>query len=110
MLEPHRCYLRELKPFLRKIKGLAHITGGGIPGNLPRTLPKGIGARIKKSTWEPPPIFRLVQEAGNIEEEEMFRVFNMGIGMIVIGDESLLSIPSSFLIGEIVEGEGVIIK
>jgi len=84
LLEPHHCYYSELKPLLPKIKGLAHITGGGFEGNIPRILPKGLAAHINKDAWQVPPIFKLIQEKGKVTETEMYQVFNMGIGMVVI--------------------------
>ncbi len=84
LLEPHRCYYSELKPVLPMVKGLAHITGGGFAGNIPRILPKGLTAQINKDTWQVPPIFRLIQERGKIKEAEIYQVFNMGIGMVII--------------------------
>ena len=84
LLEPHRCYYSEIKPVLPMIKGLAHITGGGLIGNLPRILPQGLAAHLDKSTWHVPPIFNLIKERGGIEDTEMYHVFNMGIGMAVI--------------------------
>jgi phosphoribosylformylglycinamidine cyclo-ligase len=84
LLKLHRCYFPELKPLLKKIKGLAHVTGGGIAGNLPRILPKGLGAQINRKTWNIPAIFRLIQQQGRVADMEMYRVFNMGIGMIVV--------------------------
>ena len=108
LLEPHRCYYRQVKPLLPKIKGLAHITGGGFPGNLPRTLPKPVAAVIDKSAWEVPPLFKLIQRTGNIDDEEMYRVFNMGIGMILICDPAnstklMKKLPGAVAIGEIVK-------
>jgi len=84
LLEPHRCYYSELKPVLPVVKGLAHITGGGFIGNIPRILPQGLAAQINKDAWQVPPIFRLIQEMGKVKEAEMYQVFNMGIGMVVI--------------------------
>jgi phosphoribosylformylglycinamidine cyclo-ligase len=84
LLEPHRCYYPKLKPVLPMLKGLAHITGGGIPGNLPRILPEGHGAMIEKRALVIPHIFDLIQQRGAVEEAEMFRVFNMGTGMILV--------------------------
>jgi phosphoribosylformylglycinamidine cyclo-ligase len=84
LMRPHRGYLKELRPLLPLIKGLAHITGGGFPGNVPRILPEGISARFDTGAWEIPPLFRLIQKKGGIEREEMYHVFNMGIGMVVI--------------------------
>jgi len=108
LLEPHRCYYKQIKPLLPKIKGLAHITGGGFPGNLPRTLPKSVAAIIDKSAWEVPPLFQLIQQTGNIDNMEMYRVFNMGIGMILICDPAdstslMKKLPGSKVIGEIVK-------
>jgi phosphoribosylformylglycinamidine cyclo-ligase len=84
LLTPHRCYLKELKPLLPLIKGLAHITGGGFPGNVPRVMPQGVTARFDTASWTVPPIFRLIQQKGGIEKDEMYHVFNMGIGMVIM--------------------------
>jgi len=105
VLEPHRCYYRQVKPLLPKIKGLAHITGGGFPGNLPRTLPKSVTAVVDKSSWEVPPLFKIIQRTGNIAEEEMYRVFNMGIGMILICDPADSSRLTKKLHDAVVIGE-----
>ena len=78
LLEVHRCYFPQLKPVLPLIKGIAHITGGGFVGNIPRILPEGVAAHIKKHSWDILPIFRLIQSEGNVKEEEMYQVFNMG--------------------------------
>jgi phosphoribosylformylglycinamidine cyclo-ligase len=106
LLEPHRCYYPELKSLLPLIKGLAHITGGGIPGNLPRILPDALGARINKDSWTVPPIFQFIQKQGKVEESEMFKVFNMGIGMIVLcspqhSEKIIMSFPESVVIGQV---------
>jgi phosphoribosylformylglycinamidine cyclo-ligase len=108
LLEPHRCYYKQIKPLLPRIKGLAHITGGGFTGNLPRTLPKSVVAVVDKSSWEVPPLFQLIQRTGNIDDGEMYRVFNMGIGMILICDPAdsgklMKKLPDSKVIGEIVK-------
>jgi phosphoribosylformylglycinamidine cyclo-ligase len=66
------------------VKGLAHITGGGITENLPRILPEGCAAEINVRSWKPPAIFRLIQALGEIERDEMFRTFNMGVGMLIV--------------------------
>jgi phosphoribosylformylglycinamidine cyclo-ligase len=87
LLQPHRCYHNELKPFLDSVHGLAHITGGGFLGNIPRILPEGLAVQISRSSWQIPGIFELIQKKGNIRDEEMFHVFNMGIGMVVICPE-----------------------
>jgi phosphoribosylformylglycinamidine cyclo-ligase len=86
LLEPTRIYV---KPVLRllevvQVKGLAHITGGGITGNVPRALPQHVVAKIRKDAWPRPPVFQWLQQAGGVAEDEMFRVFNCGIGMVVI--------------------------
>jgi phosphoribosylformylglycinamidine cyclo-ligase len=87
---------------------MAHITGGGIPGNLPRILPKGLAAKINQGVWEALPIFSLIQKQGNIDEQEMYHVFNMGLGMIVItaprnATKLLQDLPGAILIGEVME-------
>ena len=86
LLKVHRSYARPIFKVLEKyqIKGMAHITGGGIPGNLIRILPEGCQARIDASSWRILPIFNFIQRLGNIEKIEMFRVFNMGIGLILV--------------------------
>jgi phosphoribosylformylglycinamidine cyclo-ligase len=86
LLRPTRIYVRSVLPLIRdfNIGGIAHITGGGITGNLPRVIPKGCKAIVRKGTWDIPPIFPFLQEKGNISEDEMFKTFNNGIGMILI--------------------------
>jgi phosphoribosylformylglycinamidine cyclo-ligase len=85
LLAPHVSYLASLRPLLAQslVKGMAHITGGGITENLPRILPEGCAAEIETHAWEPLPVFRVLQERGGIADDEMFRAFNMGIGLIV---------------------------
>lgn len=111
LLEPHRCYRSELNSALPKVKGLAHITGGGLVGNLPRILPQGLAAHLDKSTWHIPPIFKLIQGQGGIEEAEMYQVFNMGIGMAIICSpeqvaELAAALPETIVIGKVVETRG----
>ena len=88
LLAPHRSYLRAIRPLLSDnlnvVKGLAHITGGGITENLPRMLPEGCSARVERAAWSVPPLFAFLQKRGAIATDEMFRTFNMGIGLIVI--------------------------
>jgi phosphoribosylformylglycinamidine cyclo-ligase len=84
LLEPHKCYYNEVKPLLPKIKGIAHITGSGMIGNIPRVLPAGLAATIKSSTWTVPPVFSLIQKKGKVEIGEMYHTFNMGVGMTII--------------------------
>src|SRR4051812_488491 len=85
LLATHRSYLSVLRPLVDRqlVKGLAHITGGGITENLPRIFPDGIGAQIRRGAWQVPALFTLLQEAGAVAEDEMYRAFNMGVGMIV---------------------------
>jgi phosphoribosylformylglycinamidine cyclo-ligase len=117
LLEPHRSYLPIIRPLLDggRIKGMAHITGGGITDNLPRVLPHGTAAVIETSAWEVPPIFRWLQQSGNIPGDDMMRTFNMGIGLIIvtgrdhaeslIGELAARGGRDARLIGEIVPGE-----
>lgn len=86
LLKPHRSYLPLLSGLIGSgtLRGLIHITGGGFIGNIPRVLPAHCGVEVREGTWPVPPIFRLLQRLGNIDREEMYRTFNMGIGMIVI--------------------------
>jgi phosphoribosylaminoimidazole (AIR) synthetase len=86
LLEPHRCYLapvRELRSSL-DVRAIAHITGGGLKENVPRALPQGLGVELDRATWTVPPLFRAIQEAGGVHPDEMWRTFNMGIGMVVV--------------------------
>jgi phosphoribosylformylglycinamidine cyclo-ligase len=117
LLQIHRCYYPQLKPVLRLIKGIAHITGGGFVGNIPRILPKGVTASIKKGSWDILPIFKLIQKEGDIKEAEMYQVFNMGIGIAIVCSPQQAArvatvLPQAKVIGEMVRGrvkEGVII-
>jgi phosphoribosylformylglycinamidine cyclo-ligase len=86
LLTPHRSYLSLVRPLLGAgtIKGMAHITGGGITDNLPRILPAGMHAAIVRSAWKVPPIFEWLQRTGNVPDEDMLRTFNMGIGLIIV--------------------------
>lgn len=86
LLIPHRSYYQALEPLFDHVKGIAHITGGGIPGNLPRILPDTLSASIDPQAWSIPPIFNLIQQTGKISSDEMYKVFNMGIGMILVCD------------------------
>lgn len=86
LLEPTRIYVKHVLSLLGKhvIHGIAHITGGGITGNVPRILPQHCQALVRKNTWPSQPIFGMIEQAGKIEREEMFRVFNMGIGLVLV--------------------------
>ncbi len=118
LLAPHLSYLKALWPELSqgRIKALVHITGGGFQGNIPRVLPEGVGAKVQTNSWPVLPVFKLIAAGGPVEQDEMFRTFNMGIGMIVVvAAESLTEVQASFgargeachPIGELVEGDGV---
>ncbi len=118
LLEPHRCYYHQLKPLLPVIKGMAHITGGGLIDNVPRVLPQGVAAQFHSRNWTIPPIFQLIQQRGNVARDEMYHVFNMGIGMVVIcspedTDQLTKALPEAKAIGEVVKPAGkarVVIK
>jgi len=84
LLAPHPSYLHAMQPLLPNVKAIAHITGGGIPGNLPRVLPDHVSVQLQQGRWPVPPIFNVIQERGQVEEEEMWRVFNMGLGLIFV--------------------------
>jgi phosphoribosylformylglycinamidine cyclo-ligase len=115
LLVPHRSYLSILQPLLLHIKALAHLTGGGFIENIPRVLPQNLDAEIHLGSWTVSPLFKLIQAHGEIELEEMFRVFNMGIGMVMIVDHDVAAkiqklIPEqTFLVGELVNGEKKVI-
>jgi phosphoribosylformylglycinamidine cyclo-ligase len=117
LLEPTRIYAKTVVPVKWEFRllGIAHITGGGMRGNLPRILPRGCKASLHKGRWRVPPIFSFLQEEGRISEEEMWRTFNNGIGMILVvraeETESLLTRlkklgEEAYLIGEISEAKG----
>jgi phosphoribosylformylglycinamidine cyclo-ligase len=118
LLAPHRSYFEALWPEIeqKRIKALVHITGGGFEGNIPRVLPKGVGARVDTGAWPVLPIFRLIAEGGPVARDEMFRTFNMGLGMILIlsrgvAEQVETSLKSRgetvYRVGELVSGEGV---
>lgn len=115
LLEQHRSYFNVLYSQLSKVKALAHITGGGFIENIPRVLPENVDAIIHLNSWQVPPLWALIQQKGNIPTEEMYRVFNMGIGMVAIVDKSMvanfqtsISLPT-FVIGGLVHGKGKVI-
>ncbi len=90
LLRPTTIYVKLVKALVgaSQIHGLAHITGGGLTGNVPRILPEQCGVVINRKSWEPPPIFAVIQQAGTIEREEMFQVFNMGVGLVIVAPAS----------------------
>jgi phosphoribosylformylglycinamidine cyclo-ligase len=111
LMETHICYYNQVKSLMKHIKGLAHVTGGGPVGNIPRSLPKGLAARLDSKKWEVPPVFSLLQKKGSVATAEMYRVFNMGIGMAVIcapeNTKKLTgAIPEAKVIGEVVKQQG----
>ena len=119
LLEPSIVYSTAILDLLTKIRphALAHITGGGLPGNIPRVLPHNTKAAIEISRWERPHVFTVLQDVGGVETPEMFRTFNMGVGFVVIVppgdvDATIRSLAASKLgssvIGRIVEGDGTV--
>jgi phosphoribosylformylglycinamidine cyclo-ligase len=119
LLTPHRSYLRILHSALSiphsPVKALAHLTGGGFIENIPRVLPDGLGAVVHRASWKVPPLFKVIQKRGGVPEEEMYRVFNMGIGMVAIVEEKDADrfqkavAEETFVIGELVKGERKVI-
>uniref|UniRef100_A0A0E0D941 phosphoribosylformylglycinamidine cyclo-ligase n=1 Tax=Oryza meridionalis TaxID=40149 RepID=A0A0E0D941_9ORYZ len=117
LMEPTVIYVKKVLEIISKggVKGIAHITGGGFTDNIPRVFPSGLGAKIFTAAWEVPPVFRWIQEVGKIEDAEMRRTFNMGIGMVlVVSKEAADGIlegthgPNhAYRIGEVISGEGV---
>ena len=123
LLRPHRSYLRTVQSLLdtarEAVKGLAHITGGGLTDNLPRVLPSGTSVKIEPGTWDVPPIFRFLQAVGDVPDADMYRTFNMGIGMVIVcpsdaTPEVVAHLERSgesdaVIIGEVVDGDGTVI-
>ena len=125
LLRPHRGYLRPVAPLFAMgrekdvsigiVKGLAHITGGGLTDNVPRVLPEGTAAQIDRASWTAPPLFSVLQQIGQVSDEDMFRTFNMGIGMVIICEPTDLDQvqarlaqggePDSVVIGRVTEGD-----
>jgi phosphoribosylformylglycinamidine cyclo-ligase len=104
LLAEHRSYLPALKPVLDRIHAMAHITGGGLPENLDRALPKALDAVVELESWRVPAVFRVLMEAGNVDPAEMYRTFNMGVGMVVICPPSAVREVLSTVSGAGVEG------
>ena len=118
LLAEHRSYLPALKSVLDRVHALAHITGGGLPGNLDRALPPTLDAVVNTSSWRVPNVFRVLMEAGAVEPAEMYRTFNMGVGMVVICGPSdasaVLSAAASagvtgWILGSLKQGTGAVI-
>jgi phosphoribosylformylglycinamidine cyclo-ligase len=118
LLAEHRSYLRALQPVLDRVHAMAHITGGGLPENVDRALPPKLDAVIEMSSWKVPQVFRVLQDAGEVEPAEMYRTFNMGVGMVVIcapsDIESVLSAAAAagvegWIVGSLKSGSGAVI-
>jgi phosphoribosylformylglycinamidine cyclo-ligase len=116
LLMPHTNYFRQVFPLVeaKALSGIAHITGGGFAGNLSRILPAGCSAKLKRGLWKVPPVFELIAAAGHVEDGEMMRVFNMGLGMLLVTPHQ--SLPgvlrharASRVVGEIVDGDGDVV-
>ncbi len=92
LMRPHRSYLAPIRKLIQAevVSGFSHITGGGLTENLPRILPRGLAAHIDLSAWDPPPLFTHIKELGGLDQDEMFRTFNMGIGLVAVIPPDLL--------------------
>jgi len=116
LMAPTVIYVKQVLDMVSRggVKGVAHITGGGFTDNIPRIFPKGLGAVVNMNSWEVPSIFKWIQKSGRIEDSEMRRTFNMGIGMVIVASQEAASIilsegnTKAYLIGHVVEREGVI--
>ena len=120
LLRVHKSYLKSLYPLIEagRIHGLAHITGGGLVDNVPRILPAGVDARFDLASWTVPAVFRVLQREGGVERDEMFRAFNMGVGMVaavaaadadaVVRDLSAAG-ERAWIAGEVVPGDGRVV-
>ncbi len=120
LLRVHKSYLKSLYPLIEagRVRGLAHITGGGLVDNVPRILPEGLDARFDRSTWQVPNLFCVLQREGGVEEMEMYRAFNMGVGMVAVvaADEADAVVrelaaagETTWIAGEIVPGAGTVV-
>ena len=116
LLRPTRIYAKEVKTLLENVKiaGISHITGGGFIENLPRALKKGLGMKIYRDSYEVPEIFEFIEEEGQIDHDEMYQVFNMGVGLAVIVDDAdkekvLDLIDDAFILGEVTDQEGIVL-
>lgn len=115
LLAEHRSFLGAVRPLLEAglVRAMAHVTGGGLPGNLPRSLPAGLGATVTRGTWPEPEVFGLLQRRGNLADDEMFEVFNMGVGFVIVVAEDDVERARAatdeplYVIGRVMRGEGV---
>ena len=103
LMAPHLSYLSEMRRL--RWKAAAHITGGGIPGNLPRALPEGLAGVVRKAAWKPNPIFGEIKRRGQVSDDEMWSTFNMGLGMIVVVDPQHVP-PGATVVGEVTRQQG----
>ncbi len=111
LLIPHRCYYPLLEPVFPVLKGMAHITGGGLVDNVPRALPDGLAARLDVESWKIPAIFEIIESEGKVEKAEMLRVFNMGLGMVLVCDQENVddiqsALPEASVVGEVIQQNG----
>jgi phosphoribosylformylglycinamidine cyclo-ligase len=118
LLRVHRSYLAALRPVLNRVHAMAHITGGGLPGNLNRALPPDLDAIVDLSSWSVPNVFEVLARAGEVSSDEMFRAFNMGVGMVVICDgvdvqaiieSSGAANTPAWVLGEVGPGSGAVV-
>ncbi len=116
LLRPTRIYAKEVRSLLENVKvsGISHITGGGFIENLPRALKKGLGMKIYRDSYEIPEIFKFIEEKGQIDHDEMYQVFNMGVGLAVIVDDAdkdkvLDLIDDAFILGVVTDEEGIVL-
>ena len=118
LLAVHRSYLKALAPVRAEIHAMAHITGGGLPGNLDRALPPSLDAVVDTRSWEIPNVFRVLEAAGGVARDEMYRAFNMGVGMVVITDAAGAGLVrasakaagvESWILGDVAEGTGRVV-
>ena len=110
LLTPTRIYVNDVLPVLPFVKSIAHITGGGFYENIPRCLPEGLCAKIDIKSVKTPPIFELIMRTGNIAPDEMYHVFNMGVGMVIVTaspDKVIRSVDGAYIVGETAKGEGI---
>uniref|UniRef100_A0A287HC47 phosphoribosylformylglycinamidine cyclo-ligase n=1 Tax=Hordeum vulgare subsp. vulgare TaxID=112509 RepID=A0A287HC47_HORVV len=114
LMTPTVIYVKQVLEIIGKggVKGLAHITGGGFTDNIPRVFPSGLGANIFTGSWEVPPVFKWLQQVGKIEDAEMMRTFNMGVGMVLVvskeaADRIIEEANPAYRIGEVIQGKGV---
>ena len=118
LLAVHRSYLAALRPVLEQVHAMAHITGGGIPGNLDRALPETLDAVVETGSWEIPTVFKVLERAGGVAREEMLRAFNMGVGMVVavsataadaVLDAAERAALRGWVIGHVARGSGAVV-